>query len=128
MRWLVIWAMSAGAALAAGPENGPELGFFEETYEMVGRGADGALMAEPLALRVQRRGLKAEGCAGPAGTLRWRREHESWRLKGRLFGMQLVCGYAVDAGNDPQLLCAGPGGVRLTGWPEEAFGEALACR
>lgn len=130
MRACVAWVMMAGAACAAGPEQGPELPFFEGSYELVGRGPDGALWEQKLALRagvLGLTGLKAEGCDGPAGRLRWGRVHESWRLQGELFGLEVSCNYAVDAGNYPQLICAGPEGVRLVGWPEPEFGGPLAC-
>ncbi|QDC09725.1 hypothetical protein FHY55_10915 [Oceanicola sp. D3] len=130
MRAIVAWVMMAGAACAAGPERGPELQFFEGNYELVGRGPGGALMEKKLALRrglLGLTGLTAEGCDGPAGRLGWARVHESWRLDGRLFGVEVSCTYAVDAGNYPQLICAAPGGVRLVGWPEAEFGGELDC-
>ena len=127
MRWLAVWAMGVGAALAAGPEDGPEVGFFEGSYELVGRGPGGALVTKKMALRVEGEGLAAEGCGGEAGALAWARVHESWKLVGRVFGTEVSCGYAVDAGNYPILNCLGPEGVRLTAWPEGEFGLALAC-
>ncbi|SIN95381.1 hypothetical protein [Vannielia litorea] len=119
--------MMAGAALAEGPEGGPELGFFEGRYEVVGRGPDGGLVEDPVRLVVEGEALRAEGCAGPAGRLAWGRVHESWRLKGDILGWEVRCTYAVDAGNYPQLLCAGPDAVRLMAWPEPEFGGPLTC-
>lgn len=117
-----------GPAAAQGPKSGPDLAFFEGRYELVGRGPGGALVERQMVLRRKIFGLVAEGCNGPAGRLAWKRVHEGWQLQGKLFGASVSCGYAVDAGNYPQLICRGAGGARLAAWPEDEFGGPLACR